>query len=99
MYGQAYKLFSEVITPKKMHDTIRQKDIIEFKYQLQKSLSPQGFHFVFVNSSSEKTWQPKAKIEDNILTLQQEFKKRGFFDVHLYFEKEILATYTFRVTK
>lgn len=99
LYGEAYNLFSEHITPLKMHDTIQQKGHVEFKYRLKKENYSQRFHFVFVNGAIEKIYKPKVKVDGDIMTLTQEFNRRGFYDVHLYFDKEILATYTFKVVK
>ena len=99
LYGEAYNLFTEHISPIKMHDTIQQKNVVEFKYRLKKAIYTQRLSLVFVKGVNEKIYKPSVNVKGDTLTLQQPFNKRGFYDIHLYFDKKIVATYTFRVTK
>ena len=99
VYNDAFNYLKEHISPKKMHHTIKQSDTFTFKYKLIKKIDADKIKFIFTNNSIEKTIKPAVKIEDNLLTLKHTFKKRGFYDVHLYIDKKIIATYTFRILK
>ena len=48
---------------------------------------------------NEKTIKPIATLQKDILTLKHNFNKRGYYDVHFYIDKDIIATYTFKIVK
>lgn len=99
LYGDAYMLIDEHISPKKMHQEIKTNQTISFEYQLQKEIDTKKIKFVLLTGSTEKTVKPKANLTSNILTLNYAFKRRGFYDLHLYYDQKIIATYTFEVTR
>jgi hypothetical protein len=98
LYGGAYSVLKEHIAPYKMQHVIKQNDTFTFKYQLKKEIDLNKIKFIF-SSNINRTIKPKISLEKDLLTLKHTFKKRGFYDVHLYIDKEIIATYTFSVTK
>ena len=98
LYGEAYSVLKEHITPNKMHHEIKQNETFLFRYQLKKKIDLNKVKFIF-SSINEKTVKPKITLQKDILTLQHTFKKRGFYDVHLYIENKIMATYTFKIYK
>ena len=74
---------------------------LHFKYQLKNGmdLNKDKIKFIFSNGTIESIKRPKIELQDNLLTLQQEFQRKGFYDVHLYFDHQLIATYTFKVIK
>ncbi|MEQ6124714.1 transglutaminase domain-containing protein [Pseudotenacibaculum sp. MALMAid0570] len=99
LYGDAYKSLSKHILPKEMHHEIQKNDVITFQYLLKKGINPKKIKFIIVNGVSELTKTPNTIRKGNSLSLQLPFKNRGFYDVHLYFDNQLIATYTVRVTK
>jgi hypothetical protein len=82
-----------------MHHNLNKNDTFSFKYQLIKKKMPNKVKLVIDSGTLERTIQPKVDIQNEYLTVQHTFKTKGFFDVHLYIEKKLIATYTFNVKK
>lgn len=99
IYGDTYKLVSKHILPKKMHHQIKRDDFIEFQYELKEEINVNKIKFILVNNINEFTKKPKVIKKENNLSLQLQFKNRGFYDVHLYFGNQLIATYTVNVIK
>lgn len=99
IYNDAFIYLKENISPKKMHQTITQHQTFTFQYKLKRKINSDNIKFIFTNNTTEKTIKPEVSIKNNLLTLKHTFKKRGFYDVHLYIDKKIIATYTFRILK
>ena len=99
VYGSAFTLIKEHLLPQKMHHIIKKNDVFTFQYLLKKEIDLRTVKFVIDSGANEYTVKPKSKFQENLLTLNYTFKSRGFFDFHLYIENELIATYTFKVTK
>lgn len=97
LYGDAYTVLKRHIFPKKMHHNLNKNDTFSFKYQLIKKTIPNKVKLVIDSGTLERTIQPKVDIQNEYLTVQHTFKTKGFFDVHLYIEKKLIATYTFNI--
>ncbi len=98
-YGGAYKYISKNIAPNKMHHEIELNDTITFKYLLKKPINLKKVKLVYFKADTEYNLKPKLDLKLNTLTINNTFKKKGFFDIHLFIDKEIVATYTINVTK
>lgn len=99
LYGKAYEVLSNHIMPTKMYHKIKQHDTFTFRYLLKESIKPKKIKLVLTNNTTEKTVLPKYFFNNNILTMQHTFAKRGFYDVHLYLDDEIIVTYTLKIQK
>lgn len=99
IYGDAYNSLLKHVLPKKMHHEIQKNDFIEFQYILKKEINLDKVKFVVVNGVDEYAKTPKKTKEGKNLSLQLQFKNRGFYDLHLYFGNELIASYTVNVTK
>ncbi len=97
LYGAAYKILSKHIFPKKMHSTITKNDTFTFKYHLKKEIDLNTIKFLVYTGSNERTIKPKITLKENLLTLKHIFKRRGFYDLHLYINHKIIATYSFKI--
>lgn len=98
LYGEAYKILKNHISPKKMFQTIELNSTIPFTYEFKENKDIQyKLKFRIANGSSEKTYYPTHQKSKNTTTLHYTFKKVGLFDVHLYLEDKIVATYVFKV--
>ena len=98
-YGKGYDVFEKDISPFKMHHEIKQNETFTFQYKLKKELDLNSIKLVFYNGSTEKSIKPETSLQENILTIKHQFKRTGFYDLHLYAEGEIIVTYTFRISK
>ena len=99
LYGDAYLVLEKHISPKKMHHILQKGDTFFFQYQLKNEKDANQVKFVIDSGLNEQTVQPKIDLKEQILTLNYTFKTTGFFDVHLYIENKLIATYTFKVIK
>lgn len=99
IYGDAFTTIKEHVLPKKMHHNLTKNSDFTFQYVLKNKVDLQKIKFIVDNGISEKMIIPKIAVENNILTLKHTFKNRGFFDVHLYIEERLIATYTFKIAK
>lgn len=99
LYGEAYNFLETHISPNKMHQEIKQNDVFTFEYQLKKDIKIDDLKLIFSSGSNEKTVQPEINLQDKRLAITYQFKNRGFYDVHLYHQQKIIATYTFKISK
>ena len=54
--------------------------------------------FVIDNGLVSKTVIPKTVIIDKqSLFIEHQFTSKGFYDVHLYIDEDLISTYTFKV--
>lgn len=99
LYGDAFKILKEHITPKKMHHILKKNEAFSFQYLLKEEVTINKIKFISSNGFSEKSIEPKVNLNNNLLTLKHTFKTRGFYDFHLYINNKLIATYTFEITK
>ncbi|MFD0964808.1 transglutaminase domain-containing protein [Pseudofulvibacter geojedonensis] len=100
LYNDAYTYLTDHVSPKKMHHEIQLNKEINFKYSLKKQILKENVKLLIDNGSSSKKITPKSvSIKNNILSFTQPFHKKGFYDVHLFLDNYIIATYTVKVQK
>lgn len=99
LYGNAYNYLDAHVTPKVMYHEIKQNQTFTFQYQLKKKIDLKKVKLIFTNTSTEKTIKPKITLQNKLLNLEHKFSKRGYYDVHFYVGKDIIATYTFKIVK
>ncbi|PQJ80874.1 hypothetical protein BTO18_02550 [Polaribacter porphyrae] len=100
LYNDAFKLIEEHQLPLKMDHEIKKDSMVTFQYKLKTNINLNKVKFVLFSGDNERRITPTRKsIQNNILILNYQFKRRGFYDFHLYFDDEIIATYVFRVKK
>jgi len=100
IYGKAYETLSLHTQPKKMHHKIKTDEHLDFEYKLKALVKPEAIHFVI--DSGDHSWKTKptsVTLESDVLKLKHQFKSTGFYDVHLYIEDALIATYTVDVEK
>ena len=97
LYAAAYQYLKHHEKPHRMHHEIKQQQPITFTYQLNKEIDLNSIQLILVDGYSEKNVRPKIQFQNGYLSLKHQFEKKGFYDVHLYIEKSIIATYTFNV--
>ena len=101
LYNESYNLFQQHEAPETMLHSIHQNDSFEFSYQLKEDvkIDAENIHLVLVSSVTEKKVTPKVSLSKNNLSLTYQFNRRGFYDVHVYINDAIIATYTFDIQK
>ena len=83
-----------------MHSDVKKKESIVFHYELLESIKAENIELLVDNGVKYIPVKPKIiLIEENQLVFEHTFKRRGFYDVHLFIDSEVVATYTFSVKK
>ncbi len=101
LYSDSYTLLESHIAPQKMHHEIEQNDVFQFEYQLDDGveIDDKSVKLVTVSSVMEKSYTPEVSMNGNRMQVKHQFKKRGFYDVHIYINNSIIASYTFNIKK
>ncbi len=98
IYNRAYANLSTHIFPSEMHNTIKKDEPIAFKYKLAKNVDLSEVLLMIDDGRRTIETKPiKSKLDNSYLTLEYQFEKRGFYDVHLLINNDLISTYTFRV--
>ncbi|WP_026777123.1 transglutaminase domain-containing protein [Polaribacter sp. Hel_I_88] len=98
LYGEAYNFLESHISPNKMYQEIKQNDVFTFEYQLKKNIIINDLKLISSTGNNDRTLKPEINLQNKKLAITYQFKHKGFYDVHLYHQKKIIATYTFNVT-
>ena len=100
LYNDAYTYLTNHILPKKMHHVIQKNEKIHFKYLLKSNTKKESIHLLIDNGVSSKKTIPHLKYhQDNSIDFSYTFTKKGFYDIHLFIDHHLIATYTVKVTK
>lgn len=98
IYGKAYEYLEQHSNPKEMHHIIKKNSTLNFGYLLKKTIAIKDVKLLIDSGSSQRKTEPTSiSIEDKELLLEHQFKNKGFYDVHLYFSNDLIATYTVKV--
>jgi len=98
LYGEAYNFLESHISPNKMYQEIKQNDVFTFEYQLKKNIIINDLKLISSTGNNDRTLKPEINLQNKKLAITYQFKHKGFYDVHLYHQQKIIATYTFNVT-
>ena len=100
LYGSSYKFLEVHKSPKTLEQTIKRGETVTFSYTLKQSVIKDDIHFIIDNGYREKRVTPKIiTITNKELVIEQPFSTRGFYDVHMYFGTDLIATYTVTVKR
>lgn len=98
IYNQAYANLSTHIFPLEMHNIVKRDDTIAFKYKLYKTIELAEVALMIDDGNTTVEVKPlKTRLNDDLLTVEHQFDKKGFYDVHLLINNDLISTYTFRV--
>ncbi|WP_179343600.1 transglutaminase domain-containing protein [Winogradskyella ursingii] len=98
LYGDAFEILERHISPEKMHQDISKNEMIEFQYQLRNLVEKDEISLLLYNGTTSWTTKPSSvSIDNRLLNLKQVFQHSGFYDVHLYIQNRLIATYTVKV--
>ncbi|WP_299520202.1 transglutaminase domain-containing protein [Winogradskyella sp.] len=98
IYGNAYKTLELHNAPEQMHHNIKKNEKVAFNYKLKKSIKAEKVKLLLDNG--DDTWRANPtsiSIDNTFLKLEHQFKRKGFYDVHLYLNGDLISTYTVEV--
>ncbi|AUC83229.1 transglutaminase domain-containing protein [Lacinutrix sp. Bg11-31] len=100
VYGETFKHSIIPISPSMMAISIQKEDRITFSFKtLKKSTTDKVSLVQFIGNNEHAFKISDLKIENGITAFKYQFNKKGFYDVHLKINNDIVATYTIEVTK
>lgn len=100
VYGETFKHKIIPVSPEKMDFTIQNEAEITFSFKRLKNNTEDKISLVHFSGSNEHTYKIQdLKTEDGITSFKHQFNRKGFYDVHLKINDDIVATYTIEVTK
>lgn len=100
LYGSAYTNLKHHVLPKTFSNTVNTSQNIKFHYELLIDINPEKVRLDIDNGFHSKSVHPKGiLLENSTLLFTHRFKNKGFYDVHLYIEDDLIATYTFDVSR
>ena len=98
VYGEAFKHKIMPISPEKMNVAVNKNSELNFSFKtLKKSLTDEVSLVQFFGNNEKKLTIDHLKNENGLVQFKHKFKHKGFFDVHLKIDKDIVATYTVNV--
>ncbi|MEM9679911.1 MAG: transglutaminase domain-containing protein [Bacteroidota bacterium] len=99
IYNKAYKIIARHDAPERMHNTVITNQKITFKYQLQENIDIEEVTLLIDNGiESNSVKRTPKKDADNMMTVDYQFKKTGFYDVHLLINDDYISTCTYQVS-
>lgn len=100
VYGETFKQKVIPIGPQKLNTTITKKEEISFTFKSLKAISIDDVSLVRISGIKETPYKIyELKNENDIISFKYAFKHKGFYDVHLKIENDIVATYVIEVVK
>jgi len=100
IYGETFQHQIIPIYPKELNTTIKKNEEIIFSIKLLKPISKESISLVKISGDHQNHYKIyDFKNEDGNITFKYRFKRKGFYDIHLKIENDIVATYTMEVTK
>ncbi|WP_055435525.1 transglutaminase domain-containing protein [Lacinutrix algicola] len=100
VYGETFKQKIIPVSPKLMDFKIEKDEEIIFSFKALKKENSNTISLVYFSGNKERTLKlHDLKHENKVTTFKHQFKRKGFFDVHLKIDNNIVATYTIEVTK
>lgn len=100
VYGETFKQQIIPIGPKELNTTLKKNEEIHFIFKALKTISIDAISLIKISGNKEKPFKIyDLKNENGVITFKYNFKRKGFYDVHLKVENDIIATYTIEVTK
>lgn len=99
LYGKAYLRLSFITSPLQMHHKIRKDESVAWDWVLQETVSPEAVSMLIDSGSTSTKLKPnEVTLDGKLLRFTKQFTTKGFYDVHVYIEDDLVATYTVKVT-
>ncbi len=98
VYGETFKYKIMTLTPSKMNLEVQTNEEISFNFKVLKNVSINKVSLIFYLGNKELSFKIyNLENEKGNITFKNKFKWKGFYDVHLKIEDDIVATYTIKV--
>ena len=100
IYAETFKYKIIRFTPSQMNMEVKENEEVSFRFKTLNNISNKKVSLVFFFGNKELNFKiDDLKIENRMISFKTKFKWKGFYDAHLKIGKDIVATYTIKVTK
>ncbi|WP_159439001.1 transglutaminase domain-containing protein [Maribacter ulvicola] len=96
IYKEAFLAPIIPIAPPVMHHTIQKGACVTFTLQVPNQFNG-DLELLLNKGGSQKNGSPIVTKKKNKINLEQNFKKKGLYDVHITVDKQLVATYVIKV--
>lgn len=100
IYGETYNFLIAHNAPQKFENEVLKNHVLKINVSLKPNTIPKNVALLIEDGISIKTVTPKVEItEEGQLNISHTLKKTGFFDIHLFINQQLIATYVYRVKR
>ncbi|WP_452224146.1 transglutaminase domain-containing protein [Lacinutrix chionoecetis] len=100
VYGETFKHKVIPVTPEKMDFTVKRNEEINWVFKAIKDSTKKKVSLVEITGGNTHVLNIyNFKNENGNISFNYKFKRKGYYDVHLKIDEDIVATYTIEVLK
>lgn len=98
LYTSAFKYGALYEAPKKMYNTVQKKEAISFEIQLLDSNKVEDVYVMLSGKRKDEVLDPlNLEIKNDTIKFDHKFLFKGYYDMHLMLDGEVIMTYAFHV--
>jgi len=98
IYRSGYNKLENHVFPAKMHHFMTKQDELKIIYNFKNETFEKDIYLLIDNGyTSTKTTPKNIETTNSETILTHQFSKTGFYDVHVFIENNLVATYTYKV--
>lgn len=100
VYSETFKHKVIPVFPEKMYINVYKNDAIKFSLKTLKPINDKKISLIqFIGDKESYFNINNLRIIDNKISFTTTLKHKGFYDIHLKIDNDIVASYTFKVSK
>lgn len=100
VYRETFKHKIIPVSPENIETEIKKNEVIYFTFKTLKNISKSKVSLIQFTGNNQHTLKIyDLKSKDGTINFKHRFKRKGFYDVHLKIDNDIVATYIIEVTK
>lgn len=100
VYGETFKHKIVLVSPQKMNVVSVKNKTLNFSFKTLEYNTKTKVALINFSGENIKNYTiTNLKNDNGLITFQSKFNHKGFYDVHLKIDNDIVATYTIKVTK
>ncbi len=98
LYTSAFKFGALYEAPNKMYNTVHKKEAISFEIQLLDSTKVKEVYVMLSGKRKDEVLDPlNLEIKEESIKFDHKFLFKGYYDMHLMLDGEVIMTYAFHV--
>lgn len=101
LYNSAFKYAALYKSPQKMYNTITKKESVSFQVDLlDSSITVDKVYLMLSGKRKDVVIEPEnLTINEGVIQFNYQFRYKGYYDIHLMLDQEVIMTYAFHVTR